>query len=262
MKFKFGCDPEIFLSDATGALVAACGRIGGTKAHPRPLPIGDGFAVQEDNVAIEYNIPPAEDEVQLANSINRVMSFLSDEVAKQGLQFIPISAASFPEDQLQHPGARVFGCDPDFNAWRAGKRNPRPKADDWTLRSAGGHIHIGYPFKAEADKLQVIKLMDLNAGVPSVIMDKGDKRRQLYGKRGAYRSKPYGVEYRVLSNFWVFDPKLISWAWKCTENALTQFEHGYDGADVHSKEIQQAINNNDKQLANELIKQHNLHVVL
>lgn len=257
-KFKFGCDPEIFLQDAAGSLVASCGLIGGTKQFPLPLPIGEGFAVQEDNVALEFCTPPAENQEQLVATINKVMSHLSDVVAQKGLEFVQSSAEYFPYEQLRHPAAQEFGCDPDYNAWRGGRRNPKPKASDDRLRSAGGHIHVGYQFKDDVEKRQLIKLMDLNAGIPSVLMDEGELRKSLYGKPGAHRLKPYGVEYRVLSNFWIFNPKLVQWAWKCTERALHHFESGYDGADVHSKEIQQAIATNDKGLAYKLVKEHDL----
>jgi hypothetical protein len=38
--------------------------------------------------------------------------------------------------------------------------------------------------------------------------DKDTERRKLYGKPGAFRPKPYGCEYRVLSNAWVDKPEV------------------------------------------------------
>ena len=160
MKFLIGADPEVFLRDAAENLVASCGKIGGTKQVPMPLDLGDGFAVLEDNVALEYNIPPSASKEQFVNTINRAMNYLSDMVGRQSLHFSKESAASFPVWELMHPAAREFGCDPDYSAWDNGARNKPPKADDPNLRSCGGHIHVGYKFKSKEDVVKFIKYMD------------------------------------------------------------------------------------------------------
>lgn len=258
---RLGCDPEIFLKDAAGALIASCGLIGGSKEAPRPLPIGEGYAVQEDNVAIEFNIPPASSSVEFVNHINLAMDYLRKEIAAQGLVFGPESAALFPKDQLIHPAALVFGCDPDYNAWTR-KVNPRPKAADETLRSAGGHIHIGdLGDLTPDDMVMIIKLMDLQAGVPSVRMDDGILRKELYGKRGAFRPKPYGLEYRTLSNFWVFDSRLVDWAWKATALAVDAWRNKTINPDEDDAAILDAIDNNNQAAASYLIDKYNLLVV-
>lgn len=258
---RLGTDPEIFLKDAAGGLIASCGLIGGTKENPLPLPIGEGFAVQEDNVAIEFNVPPSASSEEFIKHINQAMVFLREQVALQGLSFGTESAALFPEAQLQHPAARVFGCDPDYNAWTR-KMNPRPKATDATLRSAGGHIHIGdIGDLTPDDVVSVIKLMDLYAGVPSVLMDKGSLRKELYGKRGAFRVKPYGVEYRTLSNFWVFEDKYVEWAWKVTAQAVDAWQNKTINPDAEDAAILDAIDNNNLQAAKYLCDKYSLMVV-
>ena len=113
-------------------------------------------------------------------------------------------------------------CEPDFNAWTK-QINPRPLASDWQLRSAGGHIHIG----TKEDPIEVIRAMDLFVGVPSIIKDPGgERRRELYGMPGAYRIKPFGCEYRVLSNFWIFSRELVEWVYNQTAKAIDFVESG------------------------------------
>ena len=253
-----GADPELFLQDASGALISAIGRIGGTKEIPRPLPIGEGFAIQEDNVALEYNIPASDSKFAFQTNIAKAMSHISDQVARQKLKFSNLSAAYFTPDQLADPRALEFGCEPDYNAWRNGAKNPRPKAADKHLRTAGGHVHVGYKFTDHKEVIQFMKHMDLHLGVASVIMDQGELRKELYGKAGAFRYKPYGGEYRVLSNFWVLEPKLVDWVWEATWQALTMWQNNQTAINEDADLIQLAINKNNKDVAWKLINKYNL----
>lgn len=259
MKYNFtlGCDPEMFLVDEDGSLVSSIGRIGGSKRNPRPLGIGDGYAVQEDNVAVEYNIPPAKSAEEFSANIDKAINAIYEEVRPHGLAFSHLSAASFPLKELAHPAAMEFGCDPDFNAWEDGSQNPRPRADDDTLRSCGGHVHIGYKFKSKKDVINFIKVVDLTAGVPSVLMDNGEKRKILYGKAGAFRYKPFGAEYRTLSNYWTFVPQYREWVWNTINRAMELVDNKID-IDSEKEAILSAINNNNKDVATSLINKYSL----
>lgn len=158
------------------------------------------------------------------------------------------------------PRAMEFGCDPDYNAWN-GKMNPRPTSDDPGLRSAGGHVHIGIEEKLnQKEKCRLGRLMDLHLGVPSVVMDNGVVRKKLYGKAGAVRFKPYGLEYRTLSNFWVFSKVLNKWVWDSTERALDDFQKGRDVLDLEAI-ITSTINDNNTMAASSMIAEHSLLMV-
>lgn len=239
MSFTIGADPEFFLKKK-GQPFSAIGLIGGTKQEPKPLR-KPGFSVQEDNVAVEFNIPPAKTAEEFAENIAYIMSNLKRKL--KGLEFAKESALIFDADQLQHPKAMEFGCEPDFNAWTK-EINPRPTATDWQLRSAGGHIHIG----TKEDPIEVIRAMDLFVGVPSIIKDgDGATRRQLYGKPGAYRIKPFGCEYRVLSNFWIFSKELTEWVYNQTAKALDFVQSGEVIDEKHGQIIQECIMNSNKE---------------
>lgn len=248
---KLGADPELFLVDAAGGLVSAVGRIGGSKAYPRPLPIGKGFAVQEDNVALEYNIPASDSSAAFQKNINKVMKHLREMIAAQGLSFSTSSASSFPDAELATPQAQEFGCDPDYNAWTL-EVNPKPAAEDKNLRSCGGHVHIGTDI---TDIPALIRRCDLFLGVGSVLQDNGELRKQLYGKAGAFRGKPYGGEYRTLSNYWVFDSAYIDWVWKNTARALDSMQLPVE---EDRETILDAINNNNKEAAMFLTQKYNI----
>jgi len=261
MSFKIGCDPEVFVADRNGALRSIIGNIGGTKDNPLPLAtLGDGFAVQEDNVAMEFNIPASDSKQAFINNVVKARDFLNTLVSDAfQWQIDNRSAASFPDDQLVDPRSHVFGCDPDFNAW-TGHTNPKPKADDANLRSCGGHVHIGFAFNTKDQAMETIRGLDLLLGVPSVLMDSGDLRKQLYGKAGAFRFKSYGVEYRTLSNFWIFDERLIAWVYDNTEKVLDAVQAGASFKQYEDV-ITSCINSNDKTLALNLVNDFNLEVI-
>lgn len=258
VNFTVGADPEIFVTDGQLAR-SVIGKIGGTKVAPMPLPIGDGFAVQEDNVALEFNIPPSSSKAEFVANLKKATGFLEDSVYNMyGWKFDKRSAISFALEELNDPRAFVFGCEPDYNAW-TGRVNPRPRAEDKCLRSAGGHVHIGFDNPA-VDGRKLVRCCDLRLGVPSVIMDEGQLRKQLYGKRGAYRPKSFGVEYRTLSNFWIFDDKLIEWVHNGVAKALEDALAGLP-VEEDDKLIKAAINNNDVKAARQLIDKYELEVV-
>lgn len=257
--FKLGCDPEIFCLDRNNNFRSAIDTFGGTKEEPRPLlELGEGFCVQEDNVALEFNIPPSESSEVFIKNINRVVAHLASIAGDSfDLHFSKESGVLFPEDQLIDIRALEFGCDPDFNAW-TGKANPRPAAGDFRLRSAGGHVHVGIEDKlSKRDKCRIAQLMDLHLGVPSVLMDNGTLRKELYGKAGAMRFKPYGLEYRTLSNFWVFSDTLNKWVWDATERALDDYKKGYDVSDMQEL-ITSTINSNNVRVASQMVSEFSL----
>ena len=209
-----------------------------------------GYTLQEDNVSLEYGVPPAASAQEFIKHIQAVMEKSREYLP--GLSFSKLSCIIFPEDQMQHPLAHVFGCEPDYDAWKVDV-NIKPQPPHPFMRSAGGHVHI----ETDKNALDVVRACDLFLGVPSVLMDNGEMRKQLYGKAGAFRAKPYGVEYRTLSNFWIFEEKYIKWVW---DNSSRAVECTIDVKKEQDR-ILRAINDNDKEVAKQLVNEYNLEVV-
>jgi len=253
-KFTIGCDPEIFLMDENHKFKSAIGLLGGDKWIPRML-TKDGHACLEDNVAVEFNIPPCNSFAEFKQEVQNTMQMVK-ELLPANLQYNTSSAVSFPTEELNCEQAWVFGCDPDYNAWTM-EENPKPCAEDKNLRSTGGHIHVGSDL-AIADPVNVIRAMDLFLGVPSTQLDAGTLRRKLYGGAGAFRPKTYGVEYRTLSNFWIFSDKLIEWAYTGTAKALEFVHSGKEIPVGHGDLIKDCINNNNNKAYQQL---HQLYAV-
>ena len=250
-----GADPELFLRGIENNLpVVSIGLIGGSKSYPRQL--GNGFALQEDNVAVEFNIPAADSKAKFQSSIEYVLEFLRQELTPKGLKLDISPTMDFEEADLQHPQAQELGCEPDFNAW-TGKVNPRPIAPA-TLRSSGGHIHIGYSNPDVLTSQQIIKAHDLFCGVASLIYDNDSRRRAIYGKAGAHRIKEYGVEYRTLSNFWIKSAELTNWVYEQSEKAIDFVNKGNVISLRDGREIVNCINHGDMTLLANLDKKYSV----
>jgi hypothetical protein len=244
-----GADPELFLrSIETNLPVTSIGLIGGSKSFPRNL--GNGFALQEDNVTVEFNIPPCESKEKFVASLDYVLEFLKQELTPQNIKLDIVPTMEFAEEQLMHPQAQELGCEPDFNAW-TNQMNPRPIAPE-TLRSSGGHLHIGYDNPTKGMSREIIKAHDLFLGVASVLYDADSRRREIYGKAGACRYKKYGVEYRTLSNFWIRNSDIMGWAYEQSEKAINFINNGGKIPLKIGNDIINCINNGDKELVKQI----------
>ena len=219
MKILLGADPELFIrrKDKVRVFEPAFGKIPGTKEEPVPLP--SGGAVQLDGMAAEFNIKPATTPKAFARNIAKAIKDIKKLYVPEDMELLAVPVATFNKKVLDSMPEHVkeLGCNPDFNAWEKGSVNPRPDAADVNFRTGAGHVHIGWTKDAKIDSKQhiedccaIVAMLDVTLGSLSTYTwdKKGAKRRQLYGNAGAMRIKPYGVEYRVLSNAWVMDSKL------------------------------------------------------
>jgi len=252
MTTTIGCDPELFVVNVNNKFISSIGKFGGSKIAPAP--IGHNCYVQEDNVAVEFNIPPASSKEQFLASINFSLEELHKRAEKMHLQLAIVPSARFDNDQLRSPKAKVFGCDPDKNAWTLTQNHP-PRCADKRLRSAGGHVHVGCKKFLAFD---IARAMDLFLGVPFIVVDDNLERRRLYGQAGAYREKEYGMEYRTLSNVWLKSDKLKEWVFDQTHAAIDFLELGNILTFNDGKDIQNCINTPDFSLMQELVKQYHL----
>jgi hypothetical protein len=227
--FTLGADPELFVVDTNGVLVCA-DMIPGTKDEPYKVEFG---AVQRDGFAAEYNIDPCSTFEEWNRNHKAVQGQLQDMLPK-GFKLVATPAVRFsPEVFDAAPDmAKELGCQPDWNAWEAALNPPPRLPDDPRLRCTGGHIHAGWLPKGEEgydvhDTQHMMNCFDLTKqfdwflGTWSLKHDKDVERRRLYGKAGSCRIKPYGVEYRVLSSFWVLEKELRLEVWNRACLAIT-----------------------------------------
>lgn len=239
--FKFGSDPELFIQNREGEFVSAVGIIPGDKQNPYSVKAG---AVQCDGMAAEYNTDPAstyeEFEENTETVLGELRSFLPSGYT---LHAVPSVVFSQKQWDAAPDEAKVLGCSPDFNAW-TGDVNPPPEDPaNPTMRCAGGHLHIGWTNDAEIDLQHIahgrdlVKQLDGYLGYWSLLHDTDKNRRRLYGKAGSCRFKPYGVEYRVLSNFWVFDRDVRRELWNRMVQGILNMRTDYFPDSYHHKSL-------------------------
>lgn len=211
MEILIGADPEFFVKK-DGKHVSAYGLIDGDKKNPVKV---DKGAIQVDGMALEFNIDPVNNPEDFLDNINTVMTGLRDRVdSSYEFDFSPVAQFGKEYIDAQPEKAKELGCDPDFDAYTKNP-NPRPNGD-LGFRTASGHIHIGWtkdmdpfdPGHFEAG-VMLTKQLDCILYPISLLWDDDTTRRNMYGKPGAFRPKPYGMEYRTLSNAWLKDPELI-----------------------------------------------------
>lgn len=256
MEFTIGCDPEFPLTKK-GVYISAIPLVKGTKKKPEPLENG-GF-VMRDNVAIEFGVPPAKSKLEFMFRISDALSDL-EKCLPEDVQINVIPSAHFHRDELKHPEAREFGCDPDYNAWTGEQNTEATRTAPRNFRSFGGHVHIGSSLFTELpDKQLGVKLCDVFHGIICTTLDNGPAaiaRRNLYGKPGCYRPTDYGFEYRTLSNFWCKSPSLVSLIYELSADVVRAKaeKRGYDIIDsIGAESIQKIILEGDADAALDII---------
>ena len=242
-----GADPELFCVNPTnGKFTSVHDLLPGTKEEPFKVPFG---AVQVDGTAAEFNIDPASTPQQFREYIQEVVKTMQTMVPNLVLTATPVADyddayfRSLPEKAVE------LGCNPDYNAY-TGEVNPIPDARV-TFRTGSGHVHIGWTKDADpfnpthyARCRAVVVQLDYALGLNSLAWDTDNRRRELYGKAGAFRPKSYGVEYRVLSNKWVLDSDLCDFVFNATQKAIQDLNNGIFYDDFQPGLAQECINNN------------------
>lgn len=242
LKLKIGCDPEIALRNIeTGEFVSSEGIVPGDKLNPHKVRKG---TVQTDGFAAEIGILPASDPSEFVDNVMTVLDELRSFT--KGYELVFTDHVIFSEEVFsrQSESGRELGCDPDFSAYTR-LANPMPVPNPKTLRTFAGHIHLGWCDDSDvtdpghfADCVAVSKQMDWSLGVPTFLWNPKSLRRQLYGKAGAFRVKPYGSEYRTPDNKWLSSEEKMRMVFN---NAVLGMDELYKGNHYSARYSAQGI---------------------
>lgn len=200
MKFKFnliGHDAEFIIRDRGTDLPVSMAEMVQTTLT--------SCVIYPDNVMLEMGtdpVPLSEFSARIQENLWDLTNWLS---SNHLYTIVGEEEAEFPREELCTAKAHAIGCNPFSSAYFLGvPLVPMPYSDNW--RFSGGHIHLAYD-KNLVPEPYLVKLLDEH--LLDKVTNKSARRAEFYGQRGAYRSKPYGLEYRSLGNFWFEQPEFV-----------------------------------------------------
>lgn len=213
--FLIGCDPEIFVEDLKGVVIPAFDFLG-SKKKPSSCLMGttaywDGFQAEFTTYAgtcLDYQ------REEMHSALETILKNAQDKFP--GAKLSAKTVMEIPEEMLKNAkDVHVeFGCSPSLNAY--GLFGRKEKGRLVPFRPAGGHMHFGIDGLKKEDYIRIVKALDAILGVATVSLFANfddPRRRQLYGLPGEYRLPKHGLEYRVLSNAWLFHPLITNIVW-------------------------------------------------
>lgn len=239
-RFTLGSDPEMFVFSGNKLLPAF-------KFLPSKA---NGALMYYDGFQAEWKYEkPHKCQNNLVNHTRNSLMILSNKakVADKHARLSLRNVVRVPNELLQESELRhvELGCMPSFNAYNLhGEDVVDPRK--LRFRFAGGHMHFG-SWTRRPSYQPIVKTLDNILGVWSVGAARhldNPVRRQFYGLPGEYRRpiyKPeevpaallelipiqpqaqgpmFGLEYRVLSNFWLASPAIMQLTWDIARSCV------------------------------------------
>lgn len=217
---QIGSDVECFLRNSSDQVINAAKHITHDKDNPYKK---QKIKIYYDNILAEFNIPPCNDGREFITNITNGIYLLEKLASPYKVDLT--AAAIIDQDVLQDANAKESGCEDEYNAYTL-MVNTEPKnfIKNSSVRTSGGHLHIG----SIGDEIlldPIIKplfvyMLDLFLGLTSVAIDNDLSqvdRRKVFGKAGSFRPKNYGIEYRVLSSWWIGKPEYTALVYSLTD---------------------------------------------
>ena len=215
----------------------------------KPVQVGESGSYFPDNLNVEIAISPVDN----LKDFHQKTEDCLNAVRSLGYSLLDTPTVKYDDRALDHKKAFISGCNTDYCGYRReANESPNFRVMDGT-RSLGGHIHIG---DKSVDPFNLSRWMDIFLGLHFVMKEPGNTRRELYGKAGCLRPKPYGMEYRTLSSVWVQQAEDREFVWEGLHKAVEWAKKG-DYRDYVSefdwRDIPHAINTGDKQLTSTIL---------
>ncbi|RKY30131.1 MAG: hypothetical protein DRP74_07590 [Candidatus Omnitrophota bacterium] len=264
-RMTLGGDPEILLT--SGKSKGSAGHVIYARDVLDESKTGGGN-ITYDGMIAEINVIPDTCRERLIYNYSDILNNIFTQADSGKFDLLTSPAGKVKKSVLESvpDQDKIFGCDPDVNAYTGKKNKVTISGLKHQKRYGGGHLHFGISSPITKTFYRnnislIIKLMDYICGNTCVLLDRDPAnavRRKVYGKAGSYRIQPHGIEYRVLSNFWLRGPQLVSIVYKLGRVAINvaadcrirENEEAMDFVDyifdkIPEQKVVDAINNND-----------------
>lgn len=266
LRITCGTDPEIFAFKADGTVLPAWEYLQSEETAERWYQkTVDPEEIKRfwDGVQAEF-CPPAgvclEDMMEgVRNGLKAVREAArqKDNTAELGLS----STAVLSDVQLlsADPKNLAFRCSPSFNVY-GDCGNDLPDPLKFNERYSGGHIHLGTTRKFTGPVIgEIVRALDGIVGIAGVSLAAGiddPRRRRYYGRAGEFRLPEHGLEYRVLSNFWLSHPAIAHLVFGLFRHAAKLGQSGLYGLywEADQDRVRDIINNCDVAGARAILK--------
>ena len=259
---KLGGDPEFFVRNNESGNIISADKFFPPKTHKMPVKINNSLLGELffDGVQAEMNFRASECRESICYAIFQVLS-KAKKVIGDNHSISTISSVVMPLKDLREadPEARRFGCNPDWNAYTGLMNECTLDGETHRTRYAGAHIHVGFSRYGQRGNeiidnpqlhLNFVKLCDIIVGIPAILLDRSPesiRRKKTYGKAGCFRPTEYGIEYRVLSNFWLQSPVLVSLMMAFMRSAVSVMDSKLEDKffnEIPEEDVIAAINSN------------------
>lgn len=263
-EIALGADPEIFLERGDGTLLPAFAFLP-SKYEPLRTP-EEGCSYYWDGFQAEYNIVPSVDLNECLKSVRYGLKSLL-KTAKDHDPSARLSTKTVFDTPLEmlrelnavSPEFVEFGCMPSYNVY--GIDGQHLDGVNCPHRFAGGHIHFGISRNDAAMEAipAIVRALDAALGVACVsLFENFDNpvRRRYYGLAGEHRLPPHGLEYRSLSDAWLFNPKLASMVLDFARKILLTTVNGKNRWEASQDEVVECMLRSDVGLARKILKRN------
>lgn len=260
-EIALGSDPEIFLEKGDGTLLPAFAFLP-SKYEPLKTP-EEGQNFYWDGFQAEFNIVPSVEINECLKSVRFGLKALlkAAQAVDPAARLSTKTVVETPLEMLRElpPEFVEFGCMPSYNAYSIAGESL--DGINCPHRFAGGHIHFGIVKNDKAmDAIpQIVRALDAILGVTCVsLFENFDNpiRRRYYGLAGEHRLPPHGLEYRPLSDAWLFNPKVASMVLDLARKIVVWTVNGKNTWQATEEEVIECMLRSDVGLARKILKRN------